>query len=145
MRDYLLHDRVFHPLTWQDTVQIEQACETSRISLHGPATAAAGTSTKAGALSLDEHTCAPAESIAVQRENKVHEMGVRKPARTLPKIFPKNILMRAQMHHNLGPHNTILLSQQTRATRLRTPNQHRPKILFASPPSQPEILLTIKP
>ena len=56
-RDYVLHDRACRPLAWQETVQMAQACEASRISLHAPATAAAATSTRP-ARSRSINTCA---------------------------------------------------------------------------------------
>ena len=64
--EYLLHDRACRPLSWQATVQMAQACEDSRILLHAPSTAAVAATTKAGEHSLDERTCAPAESTAAR-------------------------------------------------------------------------------
>ena len=60
-RDYLLHDRACRPLTWQKAVQMAQACKVSRILLNATSTVAAAESTKVGAPSLDDGTCAPAE------------------------------------------------------------------------------------
>ena len=45
-RDYLLHDRACRSLTWQEVVQMAQACEASRLLLHAPAAAAATTRAK---------------------------------------------------------------------------------------------------
>ena len=61
-RDYLLHDRALRTLTWQECVQMAQACEASRLSLHAPATAAATASTKVAAPTIASSTCAPAEN-----------------------------------------------------------------------------------
>ena len=58
-RDYLLSDRASRLLTWQEAVQMAQACEASRISLNVTSIAAAAVSTKVGAPSLDDRTCAP--------------------------------------------------------------------------------------
>ena len=63
-RDYLLHDRACCPLTWQEVVQMAQACKASRILQHAPSTAAAAVSAKDGAPALDGRTCAPAECTA---------------------------------------------------------------------------------
>ena len=53
-RDYLLHDRACRALTWQETVQMAEACEASRLLLHASPVAAAVASMKIGADSLDE-------------------------------------------------------------------------------------------
>ena len=63
-RDYLLHDRALRTLTLQHCVQIAQACEASRLSLHEPATAAGTASIKLGAPAITKCTCAPVESAA---------------------------------------------------------------------------------
>ena len=64
-RDYLLHDRALRPFTWQEVVQMAQACEASRLSLHAPAAAAAISSSKVAAhannkCAHDDLTAAPA-------------------------------------------------------------------------------------
>ena len=56
-RDYLLHDRACRALTWQECVQMAQACEASRVLLHAPLTFAAAASTKVDAPALFERTC----------------------------------------------------------------------------------------
>ena len=63
-RDYLLNDRACRPLTWQEVVQITQACEASRILLHAPSTVADAVSAMGGAPSLDDRMCEPANSVA---------------------------------------------------------------------------------
>lgn len=60
--DYLLHDRASRPLTRQEVVRMAQACKALQFSLHAPSNAAAVASTHVGASSLDDCTCAPAES-----------------------------------------------------------------------------------
>ena len=56
-RDYLLHDRACRPLSWQEVVQMAQACEESRLLLHAPSTFSAAASTKVDAPALAERTC----------------------------------------------------------------------------------------
>ena len=56
-RDFLLHDRACRSLTWQEVVQMAQACEASRLSLHAPSTFAPAASTKVAASALAERTC----------------------------------------------------------------------------------------
>ena len=65
-RDYLLHDRAYRSLAWQEVVQMAQACEASRLLLHVPAAAAAITSAKVvapttatSASAYDDITAAP--------------------------------------------------------------------------------------
>ena len=56
-RDYLLHDRACRSLTWQEVVQMAQAFESSRLSLHASSTFAAAANTKVDAPALAERTC----------------------------------------------------------------------------------------
>ena len=53
-RYYLFHDRACHALTWQETVQMAQACDALLLSLHASPVAAAVANTMVGAPSLDE-------------------------------------------------------------------------------------------
>ena len=55
--DYLLHDRACRSFTWQEVVQMAQACKASRLSLHGPSTFAAAACTKVDAPALAERKC----------------------------------------------------------------------------------------
>ena len=64
-RDYLLHDCACRPLNWQETVQMAQACEASRIAQHAPVLAAAAASSNSSEPALDERTCTPAETTVV--------------------------------------------------------------------------------
>ena len=77
-RDYLLHDCAFRALTWQMVVQMAQACEASRLSLHAPSTFAFAASTKVDAPALvertythDEITAAPAWQAKYSRDWRV--------------------------------------------------------------------------
>ena len=54
-RDYLLRDRACRPLSWQEVVQLAQACEASRLLLHAPSTFSAAASTKVHAPALRTH------------------------------------------------------------------------------------------
>ena len=56
-RDYLLHDSACRPLSWQEVVQMAQACEVSRLFLHAPSTFSAAASTNVDAPALAERTC----------------------------------------------------------------------------------------
>ena len=57
-RDYLLHDRACCSLSWQKVLQMEQACEASRLLLHAPAAAAATTRAKVVAPGTATSVCA---------------------------------------------------------------------------------------
>ena len=77
-RDYLLHDRACRTLTWQECVQMAQACEASRLSLHAPVTAAATASAKVGTPEIakftsvhDEITAAPVWQAKSARDGRV--------------------------------------------------------------------------
>lgn len=52
--DSLLQDSACRARTWQETVQMAQACEGSRLSLHASSVATAVASAKVGASSIDE-------------------------------------------------------------------------------------------
>ena len=76
-RDYLLHERACRSLSWQEVVQMAQACEASRLLLHAPAAAAATTSTKVtapatatSACAHDEITAAPAWQLKSARDGR---------------------------------------------------------------------------
>ena len=56
-RDYLVHDRACRSLSWQEVVQMAQACEASRLLLHAPTVAAATTSTKVAAYATATSAC----------------------------------------------------------------------------------------
>lgn len=76
-RYYLFHDRACHALTWQETVQMAQACEASHLSLHALPVAAAVESTKVGDHSLDKCMRASANNTVTHLcGNKVQAMGV---------------------------------------------------------------------
>ena len=57
-RDYLLHDRACRSLSWQEVVQMAQACEATRLLLHAPAAAAATTKAKVVAPATATSACA---------------------------------------------------------------------------------------
>ena len=63
-RDYLLHDRAYRSLTWQEVVQMAQVCEASRFLLHAPPAAAAITSSKVATHSAATSACAHEEITA---------------------------------------------------------------------------------
>ena len=63
-RDYLLHDRVCRSLSWQEVVQMAQACEVSRLLMLAPTAAAATTSTKVVAHATATSACAHDEITA---------------------------------------------------------------------------------
>ena len=63
-RDYLLHDRSCRSLSWQQVVQMAQACEASPLLLHAPAVAAAITSSKIATHATASSVCAHDEIIA---------------------------------------------------------------------------------
>ena len=56
-RDNLLHDNACRSLSWQQVVQMAQACEASHLILHASAAAAATTSTKVAAPATSTSAC----------------------------------------------------------------------------------------
>ena len=90
-RDFLLHDRACRALTWQKTVQMAQACEALRLSLHASPVAAAVASTKVGAPSLDECTRASAENtVAPVLQKSARDKHVKSAAHSLRKFYSEN-------------------------------------------------------
>ena len=114
-RDYLLHDRACRSLSWQEVVQMAQACEASRLLLHGPAAAAAITSAKVvapatamSACAHDDITAAPAWQSKSARDGRAKR----------------------------GAHSSIKDDQQARASATRTSHsqQNAPDSVLHEPP-----------
>ena len=114
-RDYLLHDRACRSHSWQEVVQMAQACEASHLLLHAPAAAAVTTSTKVAAPATatsacahDEITAAPAWQSKSARDGRAKR----------------------------GAHSSRKDDQQTRASAARTshPQQNAPSSVAHEPP-----------
>ena len=76
-RDYLLHDRACRALSRQETVQMAQACEASRFSLHASLVAAAVAVRKSALYRLTSARAANPPIILLRLcGNRVHAMGV---------------------------------------------------------------------
>lgn len=104
-----------------------QACDASRISQHAPSPAATVASTKVGAYSLDDRTCAPVENTAAPplqscAPRRVHTISLQKP---------KNFRIKSQVLIVLLPRNKIMFRSKLRVNSRRTPSQQLPQLRAA--------------